>query len=130
MVTLEFRRKLAEASQRDIDALNRVPGLGTIYPGDRLSLARLEDEVTRPKVPTTRGTVTSFFLLADNNGGKNIEIVEQLYHGVWNYAGSVNEANLTIEDAVVNGHYVLSSLIDGQKVDFVYDSGTYVAATA
>ena len=134
MQKLEFRRVLQQARGFELDALNRVEiaGLGSFYPADVLAAAHLQSEVPRPNVPTSEGALTVFFRLIDQDGKENIEIVEQVYPGVFHYGGWIwpsadGRANLAITKDVVNGRFVLVSTIDGTAVEFKYISGQYLA---
>jgi hypothetical protein len=137
MKKLSFRRVMGQARPFEIKALNTVEegGLGGYYPGDLLSAGHLEAELTRPNIPSVEGNLTVFFRLIDLDGRENIEIVEQLIPGVFHYAGwippgSDGRANVTIMDKVVNGHFVLTSTIDGNMVEFIYDTGAYGSTDA
>jgi hypothetical protein len=135
MLKLTFRRIMGQARPFELAALNTVPDLGGYYPVDSLSAGHLEAELTSPNRPAVESNLTVFFRLIDLDGRENIEIVEQVLPGVFHYAGWIppggdGRANATITDKVVNGHFVLTSTIDGNTVEFIYDTGFYVTTDA
>lgn len=125
---LGFKRKLADARPFEKDALNAIAaaiGLGYQYPIDKLVNGRLEAQMTRPKVPVDTSTIDVFFLLEDYDGRFNIEIALQPLAGVWPHGGTIwafdnKAANVTLENEVVNDRFVLTSIVDGNKMRYIF----------
>ncbi|MFD9901964.1 hypothetical protein [Mesorhizobium sp. NPDC059025] len=130
---LSFKRKLVNARPFENEALNVIAteaGIGGYYPIEKLVNGRLEAQMTRPNIPVGTNTIDVFFLLENLAGDFEIEIALRTSEGGWRYGGFIwtagdKSANLTIENEVVNGHHVLSSVINGNKMRFIFSNVVY-----
>jgi hypothetical protein len=122
-----LRRDFRQLRPSERDALNEVVGLDWYYPIDKLDQARVDAEITRPGAAASVDTLAVFFRLINYQDIECIEIVEQPFPSLFNGAGFIvagsEGANLTIEDKVINGHFAMSSVIDGRPVEFDYQFG-------
>ena len=126
MKTLQFKRLLSAARPFEKSFLTAVADAGTFFPADKLSDGRLESQLTRQGTLVTEGTVDVFYLMETFHGEQYIDIVLQPIPGIRTYAsyiwpGSDGTANAMLEDRFKNGRVVISSKIDGETIEFVYE---------